>query len=66
MYYERDLYALNSGKRKKAYRYSFRLGGVESGLYVAYGYSSNSVVDAYRKAMAPSPRFELGIFSSAG
>jgi len=39
-------------KRNMAYRYSFRLLDVESGLYVAYGYSSRSEKDTYRKAMA--------------
>jgi len=52
-------YASNPEKRNKAYRYSFRLLDVESGLYVAYGYSSRSEMDAYKKAMVMAD--ELGI-----
>lgn len=44
-------YSANPNKRNKAYRYSFALTDVESGLYVAYGYSSRSETDAFRKAM---------------
>jgi len=52
-------YASSPEKRNRAYRYSFRLLDVESGLYVAYGYSSRSEMDAYKKAMAMAE--ELGI-----
>lgn len=45
-------YSANPIKKNRAYRYSFALTDVESGLYVAYGYSSKSETDAFRKAMA--------------
>lgn len=56
-------YASNPEKRNRAYRYSFRLLDVESGLYVAYGYSSRSEMDAYRKAMAMARELGIGMRS---
>ena len=38
-------------KESKEYRYSFRIVDIDTGLYVAFGYSERSEMDAFRRAM---------------
>jgi len=38
-------------KESREYRYSFRIIDIDTGLYVAFGYSDRSEMDAFRKAM---------------
>ena len=44
-------YRTSPKKKGKEYLYSFRIIDVDTGLYVAYGYSKNSEMDAFNKAM---------------
>ena len=55
----KDHYSSNPEKRNSAYRYSFTLIDVETGLYVGYGYSSYSEKKAYSKALGMTR--EMGI-----
>ncbi len=52
-------YASNAKKRGKDYRYAFRLIDLDTGMYVAFGYSNRSEMDAFNKAMTMIK--ELGI-----
>ena len=44
-------YRTRPQKKGKDYLYSFRIIDVDTGLYVAYGYSKNSEMDAFNKAV---------------
>jgi len=44
-------YRTSPKKKGKGYLYSFRIIDVDTGLYVAYGYSKTSEMDAFNKAM---------------
>jgi len=45
-------YRSSPGKEEQSYRYVFRLVDLETGMYVAYGYSDVSEKAAFRKAIA--------------
>jgi len=61
----KDHYQSKPSKRNKAYRYSFRLIDLNTGFYVAYGYSSRSEMDAYYKAMDMARGLGISIRSIA-
>lgn len=44
-------YKSNPHKRSKDYKYVFRLIDLDTGMYVAYGYSNRSEMDAFNSAM---------------
>ena len=44
-------YRTNPGKKGKRYLYVFRIIDIDTGLYVAFGYSNRSEMDAFNKAM---------------
>jgi transposase len=52
-------YASRINKSSKDYKYVFRVIDLDSGMYVAYGYSENSEMDAFKSAMASLS--ELGL-----
>jgi transposase len=50
-------------KESKEYRYSFRIIDIDTGLYVALGYSDRSEMDAFRKAMKMLDKLDIKIDS---
>jgi transposase len=54
-------YAGNPKKRSKDYRYVFRLIDIETGMYVGFGYSKKSEMEAFRKAMRMLEKFGIAI-----
>jgi transposase len=58
-------YNSNPEKRGKDYKYVFRLMDLETGMYVATGYSSESEMDAFNKAISMAEELGISISSIA-
>lgn len=56
-------YRKNPKKRGKDYRYVFRLTDLKTGMYVGYGYSNKSEMEAFHRAMEIVGRFGIKIGS---
>lgn len=56
-------YRKNPGKKGKDYRYVFRMIDLETGMYVGYGYSNKSEMEAFHQAMEVVEKFGIRVDS---